>query len=158
MNKDDYIQKCEAILNDRSVFSRVNGDIFSVIIKLEDKLNRLLKKIKSDIGDKLYSNLFTSGSQPGVMYCLPKVHKVGNPFRLIISSINTAGYNLAKFLIPMINPLTKNNYTIENSTKFVNEVSSMSFPTGFTMASFDVTSLFTNVPLKETTQIIINKL
>ena len=105
-------------------------------------MNRILRKIKSNIGEKIYDNLFASGSQVGVMYCLPKIHKSGNPFRPIISSINTAGYNLAKFLIPMISPLTTNNFTIENSSKFVKEITSMTFPIGFTMASFDVVSLY----------------
>ena len=157
LDKKDYVHKCELLLNDKSIFSKVNGDILSVLIKLEDKLNRLLRKIKSNIGEKTYSNLFASGSQPGVMYCLPKVHKLGNPFRPIISSINTAGYSLAKFLIPMISPLTINNFTIENSSKFVKEITSETFPSGFTMASFDITSLFTNVPLKETTKMIIDR-
>ena len=57
----------------------------------------------------------------------------------------------------MINPLTRNNFTIDNSATFVKEITSMTLPSGFTMASFDVTSLFTNVPLKETTEIIINR-
>ena len=157
LNKNEYIQKCEGILGDAAVFKKVDGDMLSIIIRLEDKLNRILRKIKNNIGEKIYSKLFVSGTQPGIMYCLPKIHKIGNPFRPIISSINTAGYRIAKFLIPMINPLTKNNYSIENTTKFVEEITSMTFPSGFTIASFDVTSLFTNVPLTETTDIIINK-
>ena len=157
LDREEYVQKCLALLNDNSIFKKVDGDILSIIIKLEDKLNRILKKIKNDIGEKIYNDLFVSGSQPGIMYCLPKIHKIGNPFRPIISSINSTGYKLAKFLIPMISPLTKNSYSIDNSAKFVQEITSMTFPTGFTMASFDVTSLFTNVPLKETNEIIINK-
>ena len=33
--------------------------------------------------------IMPSGSTPGVLYGLPKVHKSGCPFRPIVSSINT---------------------------------------------------------------------
>ena len=127
-------------------------------MKLEDKLNRLLRTIKDTIGETFYSDIRVSGSRPGCLYGLPKIHKVGNPLRPIISSIGTFSYQLAKFLVPIIDPLTRNEYTIENSTKFVNELCSLNMPRSSVMASFDIESLFTNVPLKETTEIITNEL
>ena len=36
LNKKDYIQKCELLLNYNSIFSKVNGDILYVVVKLED--------------------------------------------------------------------------------------------------------------------------
>ena len=89
---------------------------------------------------------------------MPKIHKEGNPFRPIVSSIGTFNYNLAKFLVPIISPLTCNEHTIDNSTKFVKELIASNLPHNFTMASFDVESLFTNVTLRETTDIIVDKL
>ena len=45
------------------------------------------------------------GSRPGILYGNPKVHKpvVDNmpKLRPILSTINTPGYNLAKFLMPI---------------------------------------------------------
>ena len=75
-----------------------------------------------------------------------------------MSCLGTFSYNLAKFLVPLISPLTCNEYTIENSTKFVKDVLDTPLPPDFIMASFDVESLFTNVPLQETTEIIVDKL
>ena len=44
----------------------------------------------------------------------PKIHKpvVNNllKFRLILSAINTPGYNLAKFLILILEPLNRNEF------------------------------------------------
>ena len=90
------------------------------------------------------------------MYGLPKVHKEGNPLRPIISSIGTFCYNLAKFLIPILKPLTVNDFNICNSSKFVKDLCSQKFDSSVVMASFDVTSLFTNIPLKETIDIILD--
>ena len=158
LNKTDYDDKIFTILNDISKFKKLSIDTSTHILKLEDKLNRILRNIKSNIGDTIYNNIYASGSRPGKLYGLPKVHKDNNPLRPIISSIGTFNYNLAKFLVPLIAPVTKNEYTVENSTDFVNQITSLQFSEPVVMASIDVESLFTNVPLKETTEIITNNL
>ena len=56
----------------------------------------------------------------------------------------------------MLSHLASNQYTLNNSSSFTPEVLTQN-PHSF-MVSFDVQSLFTNVPLSETIDIIINKL
>ena len=158
LNRVDYNRKMYEILSDVTKFRLLNVDIASHILKLEDKLNRLLRVIKDKIGDFNYNAIYASGSRPGCMYGLPKIHKVGNPLRPIISSIGTFNYNLAKFLVPVLKPLTCNQYSVGNSSKFVKELCSFDFDSNVVMASLDVESLFTNIPLKETTDIILNNL
>ncbi|XP_042870212.1 uncharacterized protein LOC122252037 [Penaeus japonicus] len=72
--------------------------------------------------------------------------------------LRTFNYNLAKFLVPLLTPLTKNDYTVENTTDFVNEITTVKINGPVVMASVDVQSLFTNVPLEETTNLIVRKL
>ena len=158
MDRQDYNQKMYNILADHTKFRCLGTDIASHILKLEDRLNRILRSIKASIGDCNYDKLFASGSRPGYMYGLPKIHKVGNPLRPIISSIGTFSYNLAKFLVPILKPLTTNEYSVNNSSKFVHELCNLKLSTNVVMASFDVTSLFTNIPLNETTDLILNNL
>ena len=90
----------------------------------------------------------------------PKVHKpvVDNmpKFRPIISAINTPGYNLAKFLIPILEPLTYNEFTVKDSFSFAKEITK--YESSLFMASLDVESLFTNIPLKETINNCVNDL
>ncbi|XP_069970997.1 uncharacterized protein [Penaeus vannamei] len=158
VNKCDYKQKLMDILNDQTKFKRISTEISTHLLYLEDKLNRLLRTIKSSISLNTYNSLLSSGSRPGVLYGLPKVHKPNIPLRPIISSIGTFNYNAAKFLVPVISPLTTNHYTIDNSTAFAKEITSLNYQNPVTMASFDVESLFTNVPLHETTELIVNNL
>ena len=158
LDREDYTNKMNTILSDFSKFRLLNTDISSVVHKLEDKLNRLLRKVKDSIGDHAYNFIYSSGSRPGTLYGLPKIHKAGNPLRPIVSSIGTFSYNLAKFLVPVISPITQNEYTIENSNIFVKNLLETNLPRNFVMASFDIESLFTNVPLKETTDIIVNQI
>jgi len=157
LNKDDYQNKLQSILDDSSKFKRISCDTASYLLKLEDKLNRLLRPIKTSIGEATYNLLTTSGSKPGFLYGLPKIHKLGHPLRPIISAVGTFNYNIAKFLVKIISPLTINQYTIDNSFAFVKEICSLKPLRPVTMASFDIESLFTNVPLRETTEIIVNK-
>ncbi|XP_066944595.1 uncharacterized protein [Macrobrachium rosenbergii] len=63
-----------------------------------------------------------SGSSYGIMYGLPKIHKDNIPLRPILSSINTPNYKLAKYLVPLLEPLTNNAYTLRNSLGFKNEI------------------------------------
>jgi len=158
VNKCDYKQKLMDILNDQIKFKRISTEISTHLLYLEGKLNRLLRTIKSSISLNTYNSLLSSGSRPGVLYGLPKVHKPNIPLRPIISSIGTFNYNAAKFLVPVISPLTTNHYTIDNSTAFAKEITSLNYQKPVTMASFDVESLFTNVPLHETTELIVNNL
>ena len=58
----------------------------------------------------------------GILYGLCKVHKqlVDNcpSFRPITSTIKTPTYNIAKFLVPLQEPITTNMYTVKNSFEF----------------------------------------
>ena len=61
--------------------------------------------------------------------------------------------------MPIISPLTKNNYTVSSSFQFAKEICNLDFslePSEITFASFDVCSLFTNIPLNETINIILD--
>ncbi|XP_047475990.1 uncharacterized protein LOC125029855 [Penaeus chinensis] len=125
LNKCDYKQKIMNILSDHTKFKRITTEVSTHLLYLEDKLKRLLRTIKASINENIYNFLMTSGSRPGLLYGLPKVHKPNIPLRPIISSIGTFNYNTAKFLVPIISPLTTNQYTVENSTTFVNEIISL---------------------------------
>ena len=91
-------------------------------------------------------------SRLGIMYGSAKVHKIvtdGLPsFRPILSAIGTPTYKLAKFLVPVLELLTTNEYTIKDSFTFSEEL--QSFDSKLVMASFDIESLFTNICLQET--------
>ena len=89
-----------------------------------------------------------------------KVHKQqidGCPtFRPILSALQIPTYNLAKFLVLILNPLTKNEYIVKDSFQFAEEICEQDLT--LTMGSLDVDSLFTNIPLDETIDICINQL
>ena len=73
-----------------------------------------------------------------------------------MSAIGTFNYKLAKFLVPIFQPLTCNQYTVQSSFPFVNEITQLTLSHDAVMVSFDVPSLFTNIPLDETVNIILD--
>ena len=61
-----------------------------------------------------------------------------------------------KHLVPILEPITTNKFTIKNSFEFAKEV--IEQDSGLYMASLDVKSLFTNIPLEETINISCDSL
>ena len=111
------------------------------------------------ISDEQFKKIAPTGSQPGILYGLPKIHKANVPLRPILSAIGTHSFNLAKFLVSLLHPISLSSYVIINSFSFIQELFSLDLNTDdLVMASFDVTSLFTNIPLDETIQIILDQL
>jgi hypothetical protein len=124
----------------------------------EQRLQTFLLRLYKDgsLDQATYTAIRPSGSTPSQLYGLPKVHKEGIPLRPIISQIGSYTYELAKFLVPILSPLTSNKFSVKDSFTFADEL--ISFSTAPHMASFDVVSLFTNIPLEETVEICLDKL
>ena len=61
-----------------------------------------------------------------MLYGLWKVHKnvIDNypPFWPILLAIKTPSYNIAKHLVPVLEPITTNKFTIKNNFEFAKEV------------------------------------
>ena len=70
--------------------------------------------------------------------------------------VGMPSYKLAKFLLPFLMPLTQNDYTITDSFHLAEEICKQD--PNLYMASPDVDSLFTNIPLREAIDICIASL
>ena len=63
-----------------------------------------------------------------------------------------------KYLASLIAPLSKSEFTINNTKEFAKCTQKQKVPDGYKMVSFDVAALFTNVPLEETIERTVNSL
>ena len=138
------------------------GKALNHLIHMEERIIRLLKSLEdqSEIFEKERNDLYSSGSKPGVLYGLAKIHKAledGIPsLRPILAAIGTPTYNLAKFCDQLLKPLTNIDYLTKDSSSFVEQV--LDFDTSCFMASFDIKSLFTNIPLTEMFNLCVQNL
>ena len=72
--------------------------------------------------------------------------------------IGAPEYNLAKFLDSIIKPYIPGTYMIDSSNDLIDELQQFNFNQKHHLVSFDVASLFTNIPLRETIDIITQKI
>ena len=163
-NSTDCIAKMEAILCDSNKFICLGpveeNDSTS---KLETKLQRRLLQLKKDgqLTPSIYNNIQLTGSQRPRMYGLPKTHKGSVPLRPILSMIGLSPHELAKWLCTILQPVL-DRYSarcIKDSFTFAKTIQELTTDSDQTfLCSFDISSLFTNIPLGETIQICADSL
>ena len=101
MNKAGYVNKMDATPADSIKFQKIpNYDPIIVTVRLEDRINRLLTKLKSlgTISEEIYKYLYAAGTAPGILYGLAKP---GIPLRPISTAYKTTISKIGKFLIPI---------------------------------------------------------
>ena len=81
-------------------------------------------------------------------YGLPKIQKTNTPLRPIVSSRDSVTYGIAKVLAKILKPLVGKSLHHVHSTKdFMERVSKVTLQPGECFCSYDVTALFTSVPV-----------
>ena len=161
LNKQTYNNKCNQILQSQQ-FTSCEEDPTKTI---EGKVQRAVRKIKPHLTPTEYNKIYPTGSNPGRFYGTAKMHKLKPdhtvedlPLRPIISNIGTATYQLAKYLAKLLSPLAQSDYTVTSTDNFINRVRNLVIPLGYKLISFDVVSLFTNVPLEYTIDVAIKRI
>ena len=104
--------------------------------------------------------MYPSGSAPARIYGTPKMHKFSSnesfpKFCPIVSSKSAFNCNIVCFLCDFLSSLLPNDYSGKDTFSFVSQIKNANLSKKI-LVSYDVTSLFTNIPLQETTDIAIN--
>ena len=92
-------------------------------------------------------------------YGLPKIHKPAIPLRPTVPSIGTVTYSTAKELAKILKPLVgMSTHHVHNTRDFVEHLQDVRLKQGRYIISYDVTALFTSVPIQPVVNIIQQKL
>ena len=149
MNKEYYASKMQWVLRDGK-YTALHRD---PTVRTERKIAEHLKSLQDDghIDDRLRDRLTPRYSNPPPqMYGLPKIHKEGCPMGPIVSAIGSPSYGLAKELSRILAPLAGHmEHTVKNTTAFTERIRGFQLAPEDQLVSFDVTSLFTQVPINE---------
>ena len=165
VDKDTNIKRMENLLSDQRKFEKItlkNDAFLNFVVNQEKHINTIFKSLidSNSMSKEMRKFVKPVGARPSIMYGNCKVHKHQvdgcPPFKPILSPLQTTPDNLAKFLVPILNPLTKNEYTVKDSFQFAEEICEQD-PT-LTMGSLDVDSLVTNISLDETIDTCVNQL
>ena len=152
MSVDTYQEKMDTILNlpqfEKLVITRKNAK--NPIIKEQERVTAVLKEMKDDkrISDTLYEKLRPVGSQPARLYGLAKVHKANTPMRPVLSMPGSAYAKIGKQVALWLSKVPECN--INASTQLISDaIKNLTLPNTDELISFDVSSLYTNVPVME---------
>ena len=147
LEKTEYDEKMLEMLSDEKIYKKLGKDPTP---SMERKLNALLLQLKKkgSIPAGLYHQIRSSGGLTPLLYGLPKVHKPGVPLRPIVSFYSSPSYQLSKHLSMILAPLIGNSVShVHNSAEFTSFIVSQTLNPDEILVSFDVVSLFTNVPV-----------
>jgi hypothetical protein len=116
--------------------------------KVVRKVQKILSEHKTDFPTLLKHRLTPYHNKPPHVYGLPNIHKPNIPLRPIVSSVGSPCYALAGFLHKTLCHLSgKSESFVRNSGHFIQLLESVNLQSPDTLVSFDVASLFTNVPV-----------
>ena len=153
MDKQDYINKANQLLN-QNTYKVISKDPTNTI---KNKLINILKgiKTKTGLGSNTYKSMYPTGCVPPKFYGLPKIHKPDTPLRPIVSSCGSVTYGVAKELAKILKPLVgKSPHHINSTQDFVEQAKHFKLEAGECLSSYDVSALFTSVPIDPALNII----
>ena len=153
MDRQDYINKANQLPN-KNTYRSIGKD---PTISIKNKLINILKSVKSQTGldSNTYKSMYPTGCVCPKFYCLPKIHKPDTPLRPIVSSCGSVTYGVAKELANILNPLVgKSPHHITSTQDFVEQAKQIILEPGDCLSSYDVSALFTSVPIDPALTII----
>ena len=153
MDKEEYIKKSEELLH-QPTYKELPSDPTT---KHKNRLVSIPKTIKSEGGkDNItYKRLYPTGAGSPKYYGLPKIHKTGVPLRPIISSRGSATYESAKELAKILKPLVGSSpHHVQNNKDFLDSIKGIKIKPEECFMSYDVSALFTSIPIEPAINII----
>ena len=130
-------------------------------------VQRYLKKLnkRSKLTNDMYCKIRLKSAKLAWPHGLPKIHNSFEnipSFRPILDTTGTRHYSFGKYLSELLNPLTHNDYSLKDSFDTATRISRI-LPEvrdndAYMFISLNVTSPFTNVPLRKTINIFVKRM
>ena len=158
MDKQQYTDKATTLLQDTNTYRTIPKDPTN---KLKNKVTGILRDMKQTgrLKDTSYCKIYPTSAVPSKFYGLPKIHKVGTPIRLIVSSRGSITYGVAKELAGIIFPLVgQSQHHHRNIQHFIEKIQQVKLQPGKVISSYDVKALFTLVPVDPAITIVQERL
>ena len=179
MQTSDYVHGMQTIISDPTKFQKdvsqkdgslkADTQITSLLNKTIRRLDDIAKTVKTNENRddpalttwlKELDKAKPVGSTPPRLYGLPKIHKISDevttpPLRPVLSMINSPQHAPARLLCRLLQPIKEhiNQHTVKDTHEFVHKIKDINILDG-KMISLDVQSLFTNVPLRKTIDVL----
>ena len=104
-----------------------------------------------------YNSVFPQSASMPVLYGQPKLHKDGIPLRPVLSMVGSYNHGLATSLSKLLEPMRQSTNVCTDKFGLANMLGQSNLQTSY-FVSYDIDSLFTNVPVEETIGVILDHL
>ncbi|XP_072038548.1 uncharacterized protein [Amphiura filiformis] len=155
LNSEEYNRKCEKLLSDTNTYKNLGKK--DPTSKYKKQLTSVLLEIEKEGGINRveYRQLYPTTETPPKFYGLPKIHKKDTPLRPIVSSVGSITYSSAKLVADILAPLVgKTEHHVANSQISAERIKNETVEEDEELRSYDVTALFTFVPVDKALRII----
>ena len=147
MRAEEYDIKMRNLLNDKDVYARINRDLSNT----QQQDNNTMVKGWFEQGFITKQTQEWLETRTGVapkIYGLVKLHKPDSPLRPIVSCTKSSYYKMSKYLASILSKVVgKTKHAVKDSFQFKEFISQQKVPEGYVLASLDVKSLYTNIPI-----------
>ena len=164
MNKADYVEKLNQMIE--------TGIADGTYVECEDTTFKDLELFRSFLyrhfkDHPKYKKMLPASHRPARMYGSAKTHKFDNyeditvenlKLRPIMDQSGTMVYTASQILAEYLGPLNDSKYIIKDTLKFPSILEENRLEQDEEDISYDVESLFTNVPIDETIEYILDEI
>lgn len=154
IDKNDYINKMNGLVNSTMDYIPIDN---VQVEDLENKNNHFIEvliKCGTIDGENKFE-FVDFCSTPSRLYGLIKIHKKDYPVRPIVSACSSPGFKLAGLITTILSSIfNEQGFHIKDSFDFVKKLEGFPIQRDEVMISFDVVSMFTNIPIDHMIQLI----
>lgn len=169
MQNDQYRSRVDAYLGENVSSGNYVELIEHVLADIQNQMEEAYGMVMTEMNQYLKTDieLKNPGSstirllkpEPFVIplfYGNPKIHKDGEPVRPIISSIDMIGDELSKWILEKLQLIARkfDKYNVKNSEELVERLKDFTLEKDHRLVLFDYSSMFTNIGVQETIEII----
>ena len=167
MDKTDYIQKTENLLNHGIQDGKYVGSEDNTLKDLRNFQTFLYRNFKNQQKSEDYDKMYLSSHQPGRFFATAKTHHfLSNEdinlndlkLRPIIDQSGTCQYKTSQLISKYLQPLTKNEFSINDTQSFPDMLKALPTNNDEEDISYDVISLFTSIPVDKTIDYICEQI
>ncbi|CAH8450356.1 unnamed protein product [Heterobilharzia americana] len=158
MDKSDYLKKMDEHIQ-TGPYEEIKKPIDTVMNKIKKSTTDLIRRLKPSLGKSEWFTLMPKTNNPSRIYGTIKVHKAGYPIRPIVDFRNTPTYEISKYLASVLRPVRdRSNSRLVNSYELKQKLNDLHIEEDEKMVSFDVTSLYTKIPINMALEAVRNQL
>ena len=164
MDKSDYRDKVSGMINvgiQQGKYIRTSDNILKELRSFQSVRYRHFKNLPN------YEKMRPSTNQPARFFASAKTHQFQSvddinlqdlKLRPIIDQTGTCYYNTGKVIAKYLQPLTINEYVITDTQTFPSMLENIPLTDDEEDVSYDVESLFTNIPIKDTIDYVCDQI